>query len=120
MKHRVIGIDLGTTYSAVAAFDPDLEQAEMILNDTHGAAIPSVVAWNPQSNRVTVGQEAKASLPHNPGDAVVEVKREMGEVFDGERLRKYAATHRFAPGDLLQVRLAGQWLRPQEISALSS
>jgi molecular chaperone DnaK len=117
MRHRVIGIDLGTTYSAVAAFDPDLEQAEIILNDRQRATTPSVVAWNPQSGKVTVGQEAKASIAQNPGNVVIEIKREMGEVFDDDRLVKYLATDQFAPDDPLQVELAGRWWRPQEISA---
>jgi molecular chaperone DnaK (HSP70) len=117
MRHHVVGIDLGTTYSAVAAFDPDLEQAEIILNDKQRGTTPSVVAWNPQSGKVTVGQEAKASIAQDPGNVVIEIKREMGEVFDQERLVKYLATDRFVPGDPLQVQLAGRWWRPQEISA---
>jgi molecular chaperone DnaK (HSP70) len=117
MRHRVVGIDLGTTYSAVAAFDPDMEQAEVILNDKQRATTPSVVAWDPRSGMVVVGQEAKASLAQSPGDVVLEIKREMGEVFDQERLVKYGAEDRFAPADPLHVSLAGQWLRPQEVSA---
>jgi molecular chaperone DnaK (HSP70) len=117
MRHRVVGIDLGTTYSAVAAFDPDMEQAEVILNDKQRVTTPSVVAWDPRSRTVVVGQEAKTRLAQSPGNVVLEIKREMGEVFDEERLVKYGAVDRFVPGDPLHVRLADQWLRPQEVSA---
>jgi molecular chaperone DnaK (HSP70) len=119
MNHRVVGIDLGTTYSAVAAFDPDTEQAEIIDNREEGteATTPSVVAYLPDAQQVWVGARAKRRLAEDPGNVVIEIKREMGEVFDEDRLRKHGAVGSFPPGSPLRVRLAGQWCRPQEVSA---
>jgi molecular chaperone DnaK (HSP70) len=126
MKHRVVGIDLGTTYSVVAAFDPDTEQAEIIPNRDEGneATTPSVVAYDPRSNKVSVGRSAKRRMPIDPRNVVIEIKREMGTVFDERTARKYwtpeaslPGAPQFEPGQPLWVRFADQWLRPQELSA---
>jgi molecular chaperone DnaK len=114
MKHRVIGIDLGTTYSAVAAMDPDEDEAQIILNLEEGGqpTTPSVVAFEPATGTVSVGWAAKRSLAVRPEHAVTEIKREMGERF-GAR-----AHGSFAADDPMKVWFAGDWRRPQEISAL--
>jgi molecular chaperone DnaK (HSP70) len=75
MKHRVIGIELGTTYSAVAIWDHDEEEAEVIPNREEGgqATTPSVVAWDPAARMVSVGWVAKRSLAVRPQDAITEI-----------------------------------------------
>jgi molecular chaperone DnaK (HSP70) len=121
MKHRVIGIDLGTTYSAVAIWDHDEEEAEVIPNREEGgqATTPSVVAWDPAARMVSVGWVAKRSLAVRPQDAITEIKREMGERFDSDRsLQRYHAEEQFTADDPVHVRFAGEWRKPQEISAL--
>jgi molecular chaperone DnaK len=112
MQHRVIGIDLGTTYSAVAAFDLDEEQAEVIVDrsDADAATTPSVVAYDPMTEKVTVGWQAKRNLPNNPENTIIEIKREMGAVADSGDGRE---------PDPLTVRFAGQDCLPQFISAFT-
>ncbi|HEX6862887.1 MAG TPA: Hsp70 family protein [Thermoanaerobaculia bacterium] len=119
MKHRVIGIDLGTTYSAVAAFDSYTEQAEVLLNrlDGNEATTPSVVSYHSASGRVLVGRTAKQNLANEPQNTVIEIKREMGELFRPETLEKFDARGSFGEGDPVKARFAGSWLLPQEISA---
>jgi molecular chaperone DnaK (HSP70) len=80
MRHRVVGIDLGTTYSAVAAYDSDLLEAEILVNpeEDDGATTPSVVALDRETGNVLIGGVAKQSLARRPQDVVIEVKREMG------------------------------------------
>jgi molecular chaperone DnaK len=107
MRHRVVGIDLGTTYSAVAVYDPDLLEAEVLSNrdDGGGATTPSVVAFDRDTGDVLIGGAAKRSLARHPQEVVIEIKREMGAA-DGE------------PPEPRHVRFADRQLLPQQISAL--
>jgi molecular chaperone DnaK len=76
MKMTVIGIDLGTTYSAVAAFI----DGETEIVDLEGASIlPSIVSIHPRSGKVIIGKSAKNNQINNPQDTIVEIKRKMGE-----------------------------------------
>jgi molecular chaperone DnaK len=122
--HRVVGIDLGTTYSAVAAFDTD-EDTAVIIPDralTPEADItPSVVGFDPKEGRVVVGAGAKQAmpLPGRGGETIIEIKREMGALFTEETLKRFGADGTsFTVEHPLRVRLHGEWLRPQEVSAL--
>jgi len=126
--HPVIGIDLGTTYSAVAAWDSDLEQAVIIPDrlETPGSPTPSVVSLDRSTNRVIVGVAAKRNLPYDPANTVLEIKREMGEVFREDTLDKYRARGVYRPfepveggyeGDPVMVPFCNERFRPQEISA---
>ena len=77
MKHRVIGIDLGTTYSAVAVWDTDQEQAVIIRDESGNATTPSVAAWDPRSRLVSVGEVAK----HERGNHFC-IDRSLRHTFD--------------------------------------
>jgi molecular chaperone DnaK len=73
----IAGIDLGTTYSALAALN-EIGKPE-IVPDTEGNRItPSVVSFN-GGNSITVGLEAKSKLSIDPTDVVQFVKRKMGD-----------------------------------------
>lgn len=73
---RAIGIDLGTTYSAVAV--TDRLGAPVIVRNREGESItPSVVLF--QGDVVIVGSQAKRSAATAPEHAVQFVKRKMGE-----------------------------------------
>jgi molecular chaperone DnaK (HSP70) len=121
--HRVIGIDLGTTYSASAAYNRFTEQTEIICNPEDGRqTTPSVVSLD-NTGRVIVGNAAKNNLAFAPENTIIEIKREMGEEFRPETLDKfqarglYRAREEGVEGDPVKVRLAGEWFTPQEISA---
>ena len=129
--HRVVGIDLGTTYSAVAAYDPD-ELTSKILADPDPAregsaavAMPSVVRLDTAAGLLWIGHEAKDAIAgpgsaSGPGrvDTVVEIKREMGVTFDEERLERFGAVGVYQQDDPVRARVGDTWLRPQEVSAL--
>jgi molecular chaperone DnaK len=74
---KIIGIDLGTTYSAVSIWD-EQRQMPIIIPNLLGAAItPSVVSVN-HNGHVIVGEDARRNLWAAPEDTVSQIKREMG------------------------------------------
>ncbi|KAJ4773753.1 Heat shock 70 kDa protein [Rhynchospora pubera] len=72
-----IGIDLGTTYSCVAAWRHD--RVEIIPNDQGNRTTPSCVAFK-ETERF-VGDAAKNEATRNPTNTVFAVKRLMGRRF---------------------------------------
>ncbi len=82
MSDRVYGIDLGTTYSAIARIN-DLEQAEVLLNFDSNPTTPSVVYFEGDNN-VVVGAEAKRVQLSDPDNACSLIKRHMGTAYPQE------------------------------------
>ena len=79
MTDHVFGIDLGTTYSAVA-FTNDFGQSEVVRNREGEETTPSVVFFENESNFV-VGKEAKNEILLHPDTTVALIKRHMGTDF---------------------------------------
>ena len=77
MSEDVFGIDLGTTYSAIAHMD-EYGRPQIIQNRDGQNTTPSVVYFESASNFV-VGQEAKNGARVYPDETVSLIKREMGE-----------------------------------------
>ncbi|GAA1638937.1 Hsp70 family protein [Nonomuraea maheshkhaliensis] len=94
---RVIGIDLGTTYCAMAALN-DAGVPDIVPNREGERITPSVVLF--QGDIAIVGSQAKRSAASAPEDTVQFVKRHMGEK------------------SIVYTTEAGKDLRPEEISAL--
>ncbi len=99
--HRVIGIDLGTTFSVVAAYSYDKKDVKVIPNRQNEPTTPSVVYVAPDG-RVSVGKAARQKLDRDPNRVIFEVKRLMGEQQDGKKA---------------MVRSAGVELDPEVVSA---
>ena len=76
MANKVYGIDLGTTYSAIAYID-DFNKAETIRNSDNEQVTPSVVFFESPEN-IIVGKIAKESAKSDPEQVVDYVKRQMG------------------------------------------
>ncbi len=72
---KVLGIDLGTTNSAVAALIGS--EPEIIANAEGSRVTPSVVAFTKDGQRL-VGQVAKRQSITNPERTITSIKREMG------------------------------------------
>jgi molecular chaperone DnaK len=83
MSKIVLGIDLGTTYSAMAYVDKNGEP--QIINNSEGnRTIPSVVYFE-SKNSIIIGQTAKDEIELSPDDVVSFVKREIGKGKDDVR-----------------------------------
>ena len=72
---KIIGIDLGTTNSAVAVMEGG--QATIIPNAEGNRTTPSVVAFTKDGERL-VGETAKRQAIMNPERTIASIKREMG------------------------------------------
>ena len=75
---KVIGIDLGTTYSAVAVMEGG--SPKIIPNEEGGRTTPSVAAFTNDNERL-VGQVAKRQAVTNPEKTIYSIKRFMGRRF---------------------------------------
>jgi molecular chaperone DnaK len=105
--HKVIGIDLGTTYSAVTIWDGrDLHVIESAVGSR---TVPSVVGLDAEG-QVVVGAPAQNNLVGDPTNTVIEVKREMGAY-----AREPAGES--DPGVPRRIPFRGRDYLPQEISA---
>lgn len=76
MPDQVFGIDLGTTYSAIAYIN-DYGKPEVIINREGEPTTPSVVYIENESNFV-VGKEAKNEILLHPDTTISLIKRHMG------------------------------------------
>jgi len=76
---KVIGIDLGTTFSAVAVMEAG--EPKVITNAEGGRITPSVVAMSKTGERLA-GQVAKRQAITNPDNTISSIKRLMGRKYD--------------------------------------
>ncbi|XP_071702888.1 heat shock cognate 70 kDa protein-like [Rutidosis leptorrhynchoides] len=80
-----IGIDLGTTYSCVAAWFSKHNRVEIIPNEQGNKITPSCVAWD--GTDLLVGEAAKNQITRNPKNSIFDVKRLMGSRFNDSRVQ---------------------------------
>ena len=116
---RVIGIDLGTTNSAMAVMEAG--EPEIIPNAEGGRTTPSMVAITSQGERL-VGTVAKRQAVTNPTGTISSVKRLMGRKFDDPEVAHVRDVAPFdiskAPNGDALVRLGDRDYSPPEISAM--
>jgi len=114
---KVLGIDLGTTNSAMAIYDHG--EAKIIVNKEGKNTTPSVVAFT-DKGEVLVGDAAKRQAVTNPEKTIYSIKRIMGLMCD-EPKAKEAKTrlpyHVIDRNGACAIEVAGKTYTPQEISA---
>lgn len=118
---KIIGIDLGTTNSVVAAMVGG--EPTVISSAEGGRTVPSVVGFVKGGERV-VGQLAKRQAVTNPKNTVFSIKRFMGRRFDDAEVNKTKglvpyAVEKDGKSDGVRVKLdSGESYSPQEVSAM--
>ncbi|WP_260482167.1 molecular chaperone DnaK [Sphingomicrobium flavum] len=115
---KVIGIDLGTTNSAVAVMEGG--KPKVIENSEGARTTPSIVAFTKDGERL-VGQPAKRQAVTNPDNTVFAVKRLIGRRFDDPITKKDTE---LVPYDIVKgangdawVKAGGEDYSPSQISA---
>jgi molecular chaperone DnaK len=116
---KIIGIDLGTTNSAVAIIEGG--QPKIIENIEGARTTPSVVAITKSGERM-VGLLAKRQAVTNPENTIYGIKRFMGHMYDDPEIQKDEKTipYKIQKGSTggVEAKVADKWLRPEEISAM--
>jgi molecular chaperone DnaK len=116
---KIIGIDLGTTNSAVAVMEAGTPK---ILENAEGArTTPSIIALSKTGDRM-VGLLAKRQGVTNPKNTIYQIKRFIGHNFDDPAVQKDRTSVPFemqksATGGI-EVKMGDKWYRPEEISAM--
>ncbi len=116
---KIIGIDLGTTYSAMAVMEGG--QPKIIENAEGARTTPSIVATSKTGERL-VGLLAKRQAVTNPKNTVFQIKRFIGHTFDEPGVQKDIKNVPFevrkSPNGGVEVKMADKWYTPEEISAM--
>lgn len=116
---KIIGIDLGTTNSAVAVMEAG--QPKIIENAEGARTTPSIVAISKTGDRL-VGLLSKRQAVTNPKNTVFGIKRFIGHVFSDPAVQKDKVTVPFEVKEGLNggvlVKMADKDYRPEEISAM--
>src|SRR5918999_187338 len=113
---KAVGIDLGTTNSAIACMEGD--RPEVIVNAEGGRTTPSVVAFTPDGERL-VGQIAKRQAVLHPKLTIYSAKRFIGrkwsEVQNEIKTVPYAVVQ--SQNEAVRFDVNGKHMAPEEISA---
>ena len=115
---KIIGIDLGTTNSAMAVMQSG--KPEIIANSEGNRTTPSVVAINKNGERL-VGQVARRQQVTNPKNTIYEVKRLIGRNFDDKEVQrdlKLMGYEIIKSGNSVKVKMGDKEYSPEEISAM--
>ncbi len=116
---KIIGIDLGTTNSAVALIEGGVPK--IIENIEGNRTTPSVVALAKNGERL-VGLLAKRQAVTNPENTVYGIKRLMGHRFDDAEVKRDKSFSPYAieenEGGGVKVKMGVDFYRPEEISAM--
>ncbi len=116
---KIIGIDLGTTNSAVCIIEGG--QPKIIENIEGGRTTPSIVAIGKNGDRL-VGLLAKRQAVTNPQNTIYGIKRFMGHRFEDPEIQKAMKTSPFkiqaGKDGGVEVMIGDKWMRPEEVSAM--
>ena len=114
---KVIGIDLGTTNSAMAVYEGN--EAKVIANKEGKNTTPSIVAFT-DKGEILVGEPAKRQAVTNPQKTIYSIKRIMGLMFNEDKAKE---AQKRLPYKIIDrngacaIEIADKIYTPQEISA---
>jgi len=114
---KVLGIDLGTTNSAMAVFENG--EAKIIANKEGKNTTPSIVAFT-DKGEVLVGESAKRQAITNPENTIYSIKRIMGLMMSEEKAKEAQSKlpyHIIDRSGACAIEVADKTYTPQEISA---
>ena len=116
---KILGIDLGTTFSAMAVMEGG--EAKIIENKEGLRTTPSVVALTKNNERL-VGVLARRQQITNPENTIFSTKRLIGRRFSDPQIQK---DKKLLPYELreakdkgIEIKMGDKWHNPTEISAM--
>ncbi|MBC7265667.1 MAG: molecular chaperone DnaK [Coriobacteriia bacterium] len=114
---KIIGIDLGTTNSAMAVLEGG--EPTIIVNAEGDRTTPSVVAFRPNGERI-VGKAAKNQAITNPENTIKSIKRFIGRRFEEVESERKTVAYKVVKGKdgRAVVEVEGKQYTPEEISAM--
>ncbi len=113
---KVLGIDLGTTNSAMAVLEGG--EPTIIINAEGDRTTPSVVAFR-DGERI-VGKPAKNQAVTNPENTIKSIKRFVGRKFEETSSERKTVAYKVTKGKdgRVEVDIEGKMYTPEEISAM--
>jgi molecular chaperone DnaK len=116
---KILGIDLGTTYSAMAVVEGG--EPKIIENAEGNRTTPSIVALSKNGERL-VGLLAKRQSVTNPKNTIFSVKRLIGRRFTDKTVQydKTWLSYDIKEGTNggVEIKMGDRWYKPEEISAM--
>jgi molecular chaperone DnaK len=116
---KILGIDLGTTFSATAIIEGG--EPKIIENSEGGRTTPSVVALTKSGERI-VGVVARRQQITNAENTIFAAKRLIGKKYSDVRIQESKEnlpyTIREASDGGIEVKMGDKWYKPAEISAM--
>jgi len=116
---KILGIDLGTTNSAMAVMEGG--EPRVLENQEGNRTTPSIVSYSKSGERL-VGLLAKRQAVVNPTNTIFSVKRLIGRKFTDEEVTRDKA---WLPYELrasgqegVEIKMGEKWYKPEEISAM--
>ena len=118
IKGRIVGIDLGTTYSLVAYMDHGAGHPRCIVGPYGSTLCPSVVSVD-EDGTVIAGEAAQRRMLTQPERTIYSVKRLMGRSVEDvqDELKHFPFHIEPSNGNVIRVRLGEKVFTPPEISA---
>ncbi len=117
MANKILGIDLGTTNSAMAVLEGG--EPTIIINAEGDRTTPSVVSFQPDGERL-VGKAAKNRAVTNPTNTVFSIKRFMGRKYDEVQSEIKTVPYKVKAGKdgRVVIDIDGTDYTPEQISAM--
>ena len=116
---KILGIDLGTTNSAMAIIEGG--EPKLLENQEGARTTPSMVALS-KSNERLVGLLAKRQTVTNPENTIFSAKRLIGRKFSDSEIQKDKSLLSYkikeSANGGVEVKMGDKWWRPEEISAM--
>jgi len=116
---KILGIDLGTTFSATAIMESG--ESKIVENKEGGRTTPSVVALTKNGERL-VGITARRQQITNPQNTIFSIKRLVGRRFSDPEVQK---DRKLLPYEIressdggVEVKMGDKWYKTAEISAM--
>ncbi|MEK7187408.1 MAG: molecular chaperone DnaK, partial [Patescibacteria group bacterium] len=116
---KILGIDLGTTNSAVAVTEGG--EPKILENQEGNRTTPSIVALSKGNERL-VGLLAKRQAITNPKNTIFSVKRLIGRKFNDPEIQRDKSWLPYdiqeGPNNTVEVKMGDRSYKPEEISAM--